>query len=210
VNLTSRHRIAARKTDTTSGQRPERGQSLVEFGLVFPIFVTLVMGLIEFAFVFNALLSVNYSARDGSLAAAEAGSLDGADCVIIKSVEAAIGAPAADNRILSIEIYETNPNGGQIGAATVFTRGAPNVSTCAAIDGSTIPYQRTANGYPETTRCNVLGGCNSLIVNDTVDNIGVRVWYHHEWVTPLTNFIGGGAGGLDFDRASVMRMEPIL
>jgi hypothetical protein len=29
-------------------------------------------------------------------------------------------------------------------------------------------------------------------------------------LTPITNFAGGGAGGLDFDRTSIMRMEPIL
>ena len=44
----------------------------------------------------------------------------------------------------------------------------------------------------------------------TVDNVAVKVTYHHDWVTPLSNFIGGGPGGLTFDRDSVMRMEPIL
>jgi hypothetical protein len=29
-------------------------------------------------------------------------------------------------------------------------------------------------------------------------------------VTPLRNFVGGGGGGLSFDRSSIMRMEPVL
>ena len=53
--------------------RGSRGQSLVEFALVFPIFLLLLFGIIEFAFVFNAQLSLNYATRDAALIAAEAG-----------------------------------------------------------------------------------------------------------------------------------------
>ncbi len=60
------------------------GQTLVEFGLVFPIFVMLLLGLVEFSFVFNAVLAVNYSTRDAALAAAEAGDAGGADCIILE------------------------------------------------------------------------------------------------------------------------------
>ncbi len=65
--------------------RGDRGQSLVEFALVFPIFFTLLLGLIEFAFVFNAILAMNYAARDAALSAAEAGDRSGADCIILDS-----------------------------------------------------------------------------------------------------------------------------
>ena len=62
----------------------ERGQTLVEFALVFPIFFVLLMGMIEFGLVFNALLSINFASRDGSLIAAEAGNAVGSDCVILE------------------------------------------------------------------------------------------------------------------------------
>ncbi len=188
----------------------EEGQSLVEFAMVFPIFVTLVMGLIEFSFVFNAMLSVNYAARDAALAAAEAGDTLGADCVILSTIESAIGAPTADDRIQMVEIYETTPNGGMTGTATIYSRSGS--TSCTFVDGTTatVPYSRTQNGYPEANRCNILGGCDLALVNDTVDNVGVRVTYRHQWVTPLRNFVGGGPGGLLFDRSSIMRMEPVL
>ena len=192
------------------GPSPSRGiagQSLVEFGLVFPIFVTMLMGIIEFAFVFNALLGVNFASRDAALAGAEAGDGLGADCVILKAVDDAIGAPTADDRIASVEIYKANANGVQVGASTIYTRGGSR--TCAFIDGTTSvqPYTLATDGYTETSRCNILAGCVS---GGTVDNIGVRITYTHSWVTPLQNFIGGGNGGLTFDRSSVMRMEPVL
>ncbi len=186
-----------------------RGQTLVEFALVFPLFFTLLLGLIEFTMLFNATLSVNYGARDGALAGAEAGDQAGADCVILKAVEGAIGAPADRTRVDRVLIYNSTPNGTMIGSATIYTRtGAANTTTCAAVDGSTIPYTLSANGYDQTNRCNILAGCGGA--STTVDNIAVRVTYTHQWVTPLRNFIGGGAGGISFDRSSVMRMEPVL
>lgn len=198
---------------TDPGAPRADGQTLVEFAMVFPLFVTMIMGLIEFAFVFNALLSVNYAARDAALAAAEAGDGLGSDCVILSAVDSAVGAPTNDNRITTVEIYKANPNGGMIGSPTVYTRAGS--TSCTFIDGTTatVNYTLSANGYPEASRCNLLGGCtdiNGVITSATVDNIGVRISYNHGWVTPLRNFIGGGPGGLDFDRSSIMRMEPIL
>jgi len=195
--------------DGRDRREKSRGQALVEFALVFPIFFTLILGVIEFAFVFNALLSVNYAARDAALAAAEAGDTTGADCVILQAVESAMGPPTDEDRIQSVEIYEANANGGQIGSPTTYTR--TSSTTCNFLDGTTatVPYSRTANGYPEANRCNILGGCDPLLT-DSVDNIAVRITYTHVWVTPLRNFVGGNPGGLTFDRSSVMRMEPIL
>jgi Flp pilus assembly protein TadG len=208
--MTSPVRRRARPTTALDRRARRRGQSIVEFAMVFPIFVALVMGLIEFAFVFNAMLSVNYSARDAALAAAEAGDTLGADCVILAAVEGAIGSPTSDDRIQLVEIYETTPNGAMSGSPTSYTR--TGSMSCTYIDGTTttVPYSRVANGYPEGSRCNILSGCNAMVVNDTVDNVGVRVTYTHQWVTPLRNFIGGGPGGMTFDRASIMRMEPVL
>lgn len=190
-----------------------RGQSLVEFALVFPIFVMMMLGMIEFGFVFNAVLSVSYAARDAALDGAEAGPLDGADCVILKAVESDVGAPASAAKIQKVEIYQANNLGVAIGSPTVYTRdGVANTVPCANIDASSVPYARTANAYPEGSRCNVLGGCPPPwpAGHPTVDNIAVRVTYVHTWVTPLRNFAGGGAGGITFSRESVMRMEPIL
>ena len=208
------HRITGQSLRRSLRHRADRsrGQAMVEFA----IFFTLVIGLIEFAFVFNALLSVNYSARDGALAAAEAGNLDGADCVIIEAVDNAIGPPTSDTRIQKIEIFKANPNGGMIGAATIFTRAESvnNTATCLHLDQSTIHYTKTQDGYPEGqypqgSRCNVLIGC-PLTNSASVDNIAVRVTYTHQYVTPLGNFSGGGSGSLTFSRTSVMRMEPVL
>lgn len=210
-------RLGRRRHDRRSGQ------SLVEFALIFPIFVTLVMGLIEFAFVFNAMLSVNYAARDAALAAAEAGDALGADCVILKAVDDAIGSPTSDDRIVSVEIFQADAQGGQLGTPTTYTRGGTTNCNLSGVS-FTLDYTLGTNGYREGPvlidgrRCNFLAGCDTdrdtdnVVDSDhlTVDNIGVRITYTHQWVTPIRNFIGGGSGGLTFDRSSIMRMEPVL
>ncbi len=49
----------------------DKGQSLVEFAFVIPIFLVLLIGVIEFAFLMNANLSISYATRDAALVAAE-------------------------------------------------------------------------------------------------------------------------------------------
>ena len=115
---------------TRRGSRA-KGQSLVEFALVFPIFFVLLMGLIEFGLVFNALLSINFATRDASLIAAEAGNGAGADCVILKKIEDSIGAPSNKAQITQVEIYKANKTGNaQVGGSTPTTGAGPRPAPC--------------------------------------------------------------------------------
>lgn len=222
MTLTIRHRHQARTSEDRldgrldrRGRTRGRGQTLVEFALVFPLFFTLLVGLIEFGFMFNAVLAVNYGVRDGSLAASEAGDASGADCVILDWVSKAIGAPADADRIQAVEIYQAKPD-GTVWPGTSKTVYAPGPArNCTFPDGTdrTVRYGTASpNGYPASERCNLLGGCNtgSVTNHPTVDNVVVRIIYTHSWITPLPNFIGGGPGGITFDRSSVLRMEPVL
>ena len=82
-------------------QDSSTGQTLVEFALVFPMFFILFLGVIEFAFSFNAILAVNYASRNAALAAAEAGATTGADCVILGGIESDVAAPANHAKIVT-------------------------------------------------------------------------------------------------------------
>jgi hypothetical protein len=185
-----------------------RGQALVEFSLVLPLFITILLAIIEFAFTFSAVLSVNFASRTAALLAAEGGADVGTDCVVLRSVESNIKPPASDARILSVEVYRSNANGDMIGAATIYNHTG---STDCELPGGivfTVPYSRIQDGYPETGRCNVLVGCNPA--HPSLEIVGVRITYHHSWVTPLKNFIGSYPGGLTFERSNATRMEPVL
>ena len=92
-------RRRGRRTDRSAST----GQGLVEFALTLPIFVLLMMGVLEFGFLYNNILTVQYAARQGVSAAAQAGGVDGADCSILKAVERALTAPIDKSRVTSVD-----------------------------------------------------------------------------------------------------------
>ena len=186
-----------------------RGQTLVEFALVFPIFFLLLLGVIEFGLVFNAVLSINFASRDASLIAAEAGNAVGSDCVILNKVEQGIGAPSSKSRITKVEIYQAGKPGNPIGGK-VNTYNRTGTTTCTLPDSTTltVPYTLSGSaGYPDTSRCNIQGGCSG---SGGVDTIGVKITYAYTPFTPLGTFLGGSSMTYTLTESNAMRMEPVL
>jgi Flp pilus assembly protein TadG len=79
---------------TSHQRRGSRGQTLVEFAVVFPLFWLVLVGLIEFSFAFQSVLSVSFASRNAAVIAAEAGASPTGDCSILRSVEGDVGAPS--------------------------------------------------------------------------------------------------------------------
>lgn len=185
-----------------------RGQALVEFSLIVPLFLTIMLAIIEFGFAFNAVLAINFASRNAALTAAESGDADGGDCLVLRAIESDVAAPADRNRIGRVEIFRADKNGDRIGDATVYAR-SEGSTTCEYAGGVsvTVPYALIADGYTEADRCNTLAGCEG---GRPLDLVGVEITYTHVWVTPLRNFVGGNPGGFTFDRSNATRMEPVL
>lgn len=198
----------------TRSSRPSasaRGQSMVEFGLILPIFLLLIVGLMEFAFAFNALLSVNFASRDAALLAAEASGDSGADCIILESIDEDVSTPSARAQIQEVRVYWATDTGAIMPGNPVNVYRRTGSTTCALPDGVslTVPYTLVgAAGYPEAARCDVIGGCGGA--HDTVDTIGISITYDHFWVTPLANIVTLGGTGFEFTHSTAMRMEPSL
>jgi Flp pilus assembly protein TadG len=199
------------------------GQTLVEFALILPLFMVLLMGIIEFAFMFNATLAVNFTSRDASLIAAEAGSQSTSDCAILAKVEQDVAAPLADNNIQSVTIYKADRFGnkytGSQAASNVYTRGTGTM-TCTGFTPNPMPYSLGTNTYPmgeaptNGGRCDILAGCPATMPVIPMDSIGVTIVYRYYFKTPLRNLVsflpGASVGYIDFSWSNVMRMEPIL
>jgi Flp pilus assembly protein TadG len=185
-----------------------RGQALVEFSLILPLFLTILLAIIEFGFAFNAVLAINFASRNAALTAAEGGDAEGTDCLVLRAIESDVGAPADRARIGHVDIFRSDKNGDRIGDATVYARNGGS-TTCTYAGGTTVtvPYSLIADGYPTAERCNTLAGCGS---GRSLDLVGVEITYTHVWVTPLRNFVGGNPGGFTFDRSNATRMEPVL
>jgi len=199
-----RHRLRDRRTR-------EAGQTLVEFALVIPIFMLLMLFIIEFAFVFSAVLGVNYASRNAALAAAEAGNDKLADCVILQQVEESVGAPGDKANIQTVTIYRTDQSGSVRYATLTYTRGG--TTTCTKGTGPTatsltVPYSSPTGSYTWDQRCNFLNGCPDL-GRSQIDTIGIQISYDHTWVTPIRNFGLAGTGAM-LTQSNAMRMEPIL
>jgi Flp pilus assembly protein TadG len=201
-----RARIYRHSSDARSpGSRLERGQALVEFALAFPIFLFLLFGIIEFAFVLNAQLSLNYATRDAALVAAEAGNNANADCLILQQVDADLNPPTAEGNVLTVHIFSATEGGKPLATPKeqTYTRGG--ATTCGSI---TVPYTRVTADYPYNIRCNDLDRttCSAGFTGPSnlgVDIIGVRIDYTYRSITPI---------GITTTMtvANAMRMEPIL
>lgn len=182
-------------------RRTDRGQSLVEFALVFPLFILVLLATIEFAFALNGVLAVDFASRDAALAAAEAGNADGADCSILKAVDASVTAPADASNITEVDIFKSDANGKSLGPTNVY-----DVSGTAACTG--LPYHLVSETYVDTDRCNELAGCN--VPQASVDTIGVQITYMYGWKTPLHGLLPMAGSGYQIVRTNAMRMEPVL
>lgn len=180
---------------------------MVEFALILPTFVLLVIGLIEFAVTFATILNVNYASRDAALVAAEIGDRSGADCLILQRLDSALNGATHHNAIDQVRIYWADASGTEL-AADVYTEGG--ATSCLLGSGSTItvPYTAGVQNYPETQRCSFLVGCGGL--HSGLDAIGVSIVYHHDWLTPLPDLLQIPPSGITFTRSNTMRMEPIL
>jgi Flp pilus assembly protein TadG len=185
----------------------KRGQSLVEFALIFPIFILLFIGLIEFSVTLSIMLNVNYASRDAALLAAEVGDASGADCLILQRLDKAINGATHHAGIRQVRIFWADANGVEK-AADVYTEGGG--TSCPLSDGTTltVPYTAGAQNYPDLSRCTILAGCG--VNHPGLDTIGVSVTFHHDWLTPLPNLVQVPPNGVTFTRSNTMRMEPVL
>jgi hypothetical protein len=202
-------RIHRRRTDAPA-RRPSRGQSLVEFALVIPIFITLVVAICEFAFLFTTYLSASFTSRDAVQVAAEMGDAYYSDVVILTRVEMDLAGPANSNNIQYIDIFWSDTAGNvQGGALNRWARTGSTSETLPNGDTLTVPYQQIQSGYPPESRCNILLATECDFGHTTLDTIGITITYQYSWVTPLPGLVGMSSTGMTITQTNVMRMEPV-
>lgn len=194
----------------------QAGQTLVEFALVLPMLILLFMALLEFALGFQAFMAINRASQNGAHLASIMGSQLGTDCLILREIEADVDVPNNPNHIVNVVIERTYVAGSPTGEEQKYERSPSSALTCTLPGGEeiTVPYAQTAYSYPEAQRCPVLGGCPTLDPpRSTVDTVGVKVRYRHDWITPLSailDVLPGGTNGWAFTQRNIFRMEPTL
>ena len=167
-------------------RRRARGQALVEFALVAPIFFLLLFGVIEFSVINTAIGIYNFAAKDAARLGAIRGPTDAnIDQEMVSLIAGrVVGLPTA--HIVRIEIYQSDETGAYSSANEDVYDGSGN-----PIGSATWPYSARNDGAQSDT------------ANEPY--LGVRITYQY---TYLTAFFSSAGATLTLTADAVDRIEP--
>jgi hypothetical protein len=183
----------------------ERGQSLVEMGLILPLLVLIVLGTLEFGFVFDHHLTLEYATREGARAGAalahggtgppgcaNASEVDPRIIAAVQRVLTSPGSPVVLSDVTEIHIYNAGPDGEE-GATNVWRYSAGMGPT---VDGVPLNFIQHSVAWPACNR-------NNSAVN--TQSIGVSISYSYDLQTPFSYVLGNG---IDMTDRTVMQLNP--
>lgn len=193
------------------GRDGTRGQALIEFTILVPVFLMLLTGLLEFGMVFAHHLTLEYGTREGARAGAALGNGggDSATCALIDpQVVAAVervltspGSPITVADVDEISIWQSNAVGAPV-AGNVNVWGYTGPNSGPLVDGSKLGFTEKSRGWSACSR----------IKGPRGDSIGVSLSYRYKMITPLSSvmaFFGGpGATSIRMDDGTVMALHP--
>jgi hypothetical protein len=173
----------------------ERGQSLMEFVLIMPLFLLILLGMLEYGSAYDHRTAMAYATREGARVGASLGnggnSPSTVDPTIIAAVQRGLTNPILIENITEIDIFKADSVGNAYpGQVNVYDK-----------DGNPIG----SPGWPATSRVVGLNG----------DSIGVRVSYNFHPTTPLGTFLGlmfsptPGYSVIPMADRTVMHLEPV-
>ncbi len=211
-------RPSPRPAGSRVGRRRTRGQGLVEFTLILPVFVLLLMGMLEFGLMFDHNITLGYASREGARVGAalangggtlgcgnnqspNAGIVDPAIIAAVQRVLTSPGSLIDVSRIGQIRIYKADSAGRQVGSnVNVWTYskgGGP------AIDGKALDFRLAGTeGWRACSRTNAT----------SPDSIGIGLTYTYQLSSGLGSvmrfFGGAGLGTLQMADDTVMALNP--
>lgn len=188
-----------------------RGQSLVEFAMILPVMMILLLGLTEFGFVFAHHQGLEYATREGARTAAAMSNgqngqngqpfattcklIDDQTIAAVQRVLTGSGSLVRIANVSQIRIYKTDINGVPVtGAIEVWTPGAGGM-----VDGVALQFKQTTGTWDPCGRDN----------GSTPDAVGVDLNYTYHMVTGLGSMLGwAGANTIPMTDATVMVLNP--
>lgn len=94
-----------------------KGQSTVEFVLLLPVLLLILMAIIEFGFMFNAYLSITHASREG----ARLGSIGGTDSEIVAEVKSNLPTLIPENIAVTITPAATRQHGQDVSVSVSYS-----------------------------------------------------------------------------------------
>ena len=197
-----------------------RGQGLVEFSLLVPVFLLLLLGMLEFGFAFDQNLTMEYATREGArVGSALANGGGKLGCGSGQSPNAASVDPqimAAVQRVLLSPSSRVVPKVGMqvlIWKADSSGTGSPlttntwaytGLNSGPSVDGQPIAFSLVTQNWNACNRTN--GGTGGP------DSIGISLTTTYTFNTPLATLLrlfgGNSAGQLTMSDKTVMALNP--
>jgi hypothetical protein len=184
----------------------QRGQGMVEFAIIVPVFLLMLMGMLEFGFVFTHNLSLEYATREGARAGSALSDGNGvpATCAtidqnIINAVTKVLKSPGSPilgypNAVSSIKIWQADASGNPVAGTTNTWANKNDGSLTFLPPGSPVWLPCTRDSIPPS------------------DSIGVSLTYTYTMITPLgaiEKFFGPpGPATLQMTDKTVMSLNP--
>ncbi len=176
--------------------------------MTVPVFLLILLGMLEFGFAFSHHLTMEYSTREGARTGASlANGSDQIDCNLVDDhVMAAVqrvltgaGSQVAMARIGEIRIYKSDSDGRELGPVNIWVPGSGPV-----VEGAALKFQLMSSGWGACGRKNT-----TVSTSDRVDSIGVSITYDYDFVTPLGSLMGiAGNAQLHMTDRTVMSLNP--
>lgn len=179
--------------------------------MILPFLMLLILGAVEFGFMFNANLSLEYASREGARTGAALVNGGGplgcgggqspnratVDQQIIQAVNRVLtstGSPLDVSQVLQIRIYKATSTGAEVsGAVNVWL---PTPGSGPVVGGKNLDFTQSSMGWQPCSRTWI----------QPADSIGVSVRYRYQLKTP---FLGmSGMSNLTMNDKTVMAMNP--
>ncbi len=188
----------------------------MEFSLLVPAFTLLLLAMLEFGFVFDHLLTIQYASREGARVGSAlvtggsalndctgGGAWQDVDPLIIAAVTRVLDSPGSRvnmAEIPTIRIYKADVNGNQVSSYVNVWTYTPG--TGPLVDGRRLDYSQGSVGWAACRRSN----------GSPPDSIGVSLDYTYRMQTALGSVMGffGGTGPatIPVSDRTVMAMNP--
>jgi TadE-like protein len=182
-----------------------RGQAMVEFALVLPALLLLLLTILEFGFAFSHHVTMEYATREGARMGAglangsiafKCNEVDEQVVAAVQRVLTASGSQIDMSQIGEIRIYKAGPDGNEQGLVNVWSLGSG-----PKVDGVKLLFKESSSNWDACARSNEGFG--------TTDSIGISLGYSYRYVTPLGNLLGlVGNPVLPMNDRTVMALNP--
>jgi Flp pilus assembly protein TadG len=185
---------------------------MVEFAILIPVFMILLLGMVEFGFLFANHQGIEYATREGARTGSALGNgqagqnglpvattcttIDNQVIAAVQRVITGKGSLININNVTQIRIFGADTNGTPItGEINVWTPG-----TGPMVDGLALKFKWTSGSWNACTRN--AGGL-------TPDAVGVDLAYTYKMVTPLGSLLKwAGANTINMTDKTVMDLNP--